>query len=598
MAKEALKTQVASLPDAPGIYKFFNVSGLLIYVGKAKNIKKRVASYFSNVNQHSAKTIKLVSEIDHLEFTITNSEFDALLLENNFIKQYQPRYNILLKDDKTFPYLCIVNESFPRIISTRKYIRQQGEYFGPYSSVVSMKNILELLRELYTIRTCSLPLTPQNIQANKFKVCLEYHIGHCKGPCVGLQHEEDYQADIQQVRNILKGNLSMVASYFQDQMKSAATALEFEQAELFKNKLALLEKFQTKSMVVNKNLTDIDVVSITSSPHDAFVNYLQVKEGAIVFSENLRITKKIDETDEDILSYAVMSLRLKYSGSHHTILSNIPLAVKPDHVENLVPQIGDKRKLVELSLKNAMYQRGRVELEKNQQQAKSEKVVAILQADLGLPALPLVIECFDNSNLQGAYPVASMVRFVNGKPDKAGYRHFNIKTVTGPDDFASMKEIVHRRYARLLEEARPLPQLIIVDGGKGQLSSACEALSELGLYKKIPIIGIAKKLEEIYYPEDPLPLHINKKSPGLLLIQKIRDEAHRFAITFHRLKRSQGAIHTGLAAIPGIGQKTTDLLLAKFKSWKKIEEAPQEALEALIGKKRASLIREAKKKEP
>ncbi len=598
MAEESLKIQVSSMPDTPGIYKFFNKQGLLIYVGKAKNLKKRVSSYFSNVNQHSAKTARLVSEISHIEFTITHTEFDALLLENNFIKQNQPRYNILLKDDKTFPYLSILNEPFPRIVSTRKYNRNQGEYFGPYSNVVSMKNVLELLRELYSIRTCTLQLTPPNILANKFKVCLEYHIGNCKGPCVGLQQEADYKADIQQARNILKGNLSIVASYFQEQMKEASSALEFEKAELFKNKLTLLEKFQTKSMVVNKNLTDIDVVTITSSAQEAFVNYFQVKEGAIVFSENLRVTKKIDETDEDILSYVALELRLKYASTNHTILSNIPLTVKPDNVENIVPQIGDKRKLIALSLKNAMYQRSRADQEKDQKQVKSEKILSILQADLRLNVLPLVIECFDNSNLQGSYPVASMVRFVNGKPDKAGYRHFNIKTVSGPDDFASMKEIVRRRYKRLMEESQQLPDLIIVDGGKGQLSSACEAIRELGLYKKTPIIGIAKKLEEIYYPEDPLPLHINKKSPGLLLIQKIRDEAHRFAITFHRQKRSQGTIRTGIEAIPGIGEKTTNLLLGKFKSWRKIQLATREDLEALIGKKKAKLILEAKKKEP
>ena len=597
MEQEALKTQVASLPDAPGIYKFFNSQDVLIYVGKAKNLKKRVASYFTNTNQHSGKTAKLVSEISHMAFTITNTEFDALLLENNFIKQNQPRYNILLKDGKTFPYLCIINEPFPRIISTRRYVRKQGEYFGPYSSVVSMKNVLELLRELYTIRTCSLLLNQKNILANKFKVCLEYHIGNCKGPCAGLQSEDDYKADIQQARHILRGDLSAVAAHFQGQMNKASSSLEFEKADLYKTKLALLENFQTKSLVVNKNLTDIDVITITSSAQDAFVNYFQVKEGAIVFSENLRVTKKIEEPDEDILSYAALELRIKYVQANNTILSNKPLTVKPDNVENIVPLIGDKRKLVELSLKNAMFQRRRVELERDQKRSKNEKILSILQSDLGLKALPSVIECFDNSNLQGGYPVASMVRFVNGKPEKAGYRHFNIKTVIGPDDFASMREIVRRRYSRLLEESGQLPDLIIVDGGKGQLSSACEALKELSLYKKIPVIGIAKKLEEIYYPEDPLPLHINKKSPGLQLVQQIRDEAHRFAITFHRLKRSQGTLRTGIQDIPGIGKKTTDLLLGKFKSWKKIQHASREDLVALVGKKKAALIVEAKKKE-
>jgi len=597
MKVDALKTQVASLPDAPGIYKFSNKNGILIYVGKAKSLKKRVGSYFTKQSQYNRKTEKLVSEIYNIEFTITNSEFDALLLENNFIKQNQPKYNILLKDDKTFPYLCILKERFPRIISTRKYLFHKGEYFGPYTSVVSMNSVLDLIRQLYSIRTCSLALTEENVAAKKFKVCLEYHIGNCKGPCEDLQDEASYNKDIELARNILKGNLSIVIDYFTDQMKTSATAMEFERADHFKNKLSLLEKFQIKSLVVNQKLTDIDVMTITSSSKNAFINFLQIKEGSIIFSENVEVKKKIEESDEEILSYVAHEIRTKYTSPNRTIYSNIPLEIKADDVDNVIPQIGDKRKLVELSLKNALYQRRQKEIQKDDNKSKKERVLSVLQQDLRLQKLPEVIECFDNSNFQGAYPVASMVRFVNGKPNKSGYRHFNIKTVEGPDDFASMKEIVSRRYSRLLAEKKTLPDLIIVDGGKGQLSSACEALKELDLYGQIPIVGIAKKLEEIYYPEDSMPLYINKKSPGLMLIQRIRDEAHRFAITFHRQKRGKGSLSSAMDSIPGIGNKTAEKLLSKFKSWKKVKEAGVDDLSAMIGKKKALLILGQKKRE-
>ncbi len=598
MKADALKDQVASLPDAPGIYKFSNSDGVLIYVGKAKSLKKRVGSYFTKQSQYNRKTEKLVSEIKNIDYTITNSEFDALLLENNFIKQNQPKYNILLKDDKTFPYLCILKERFPRIISTRKYQQKNGEYFGPYTSVVSMNSVLELLRQLYTIRTCTLLLSEENIKSGKFKVCLEYHLGNCKGPCVGLQEEDDYNKDIEQARNILKGNLSVVIEYFTEQMKFFASNMEFEKAEQFKNKLILLEKFQTKSLVVNKKLTDIDVFTITGSPLHAFINFMQVKEGSIVFSENIEVRKKVEEHDEDILSYVAHEIRSKHHSANHTIYSNIPISIKADEIENIIPQIGDKRKLVELSLKNALYQRKQKEIQKEESKLKGNKLLFILMQDLRLKQFPNIIECFDNSNLQGTHPVASMVRFVNGKPNKAGYRHFNIKTVVGPDDFASMKEIVLRRYGRLVNENKELPDLIIVDGGKGQLSSAGEALKELHLYGRIPIIGIAKKLEEIYYPEDSLPLHINKKSAALLLIQRIRDEAHRFAIAFHRQKRGKAALASEIESISGIGEKTANKLLHKFKSWKKIKEANLDELALIVGKEKAQLIDRYKKREP
>ncbi|HNR73694.1 MAG TPA: excinuclease ABC subunit UvrC [Cyclobacteriaceae bacterium] len=576
-----------SLPDSPGIYRYYNKAGELIYVGKAKSLKKRVSSYFNKQSQYNRKTEKLVSEIQKIEFTLANSEFDALLLENNFIKQYQPKYNILLKDDKTFPYLCILKEPFPRIIYTRKYIPRQGEYFGPYSSVVSMKSVLELVRQIYSIRTCSLVLSQENIEQKKFKVCLEFHIGNCKGPCEGLQPEAEYLEDIAQARNILKGDLSVVEKELIFRMKSAAEAMEFEKAATFKHKLELLEKFQTKSLVVNRKLTDIDVITITSSETDAFINYMQIKEGSIIFSKNLEVKKKLEETDEEILNMVVQDLRSTYRSNNPEVYTNVPLSLKSDAFENVLPQIGDKKKLVDLSLKNALYQKREKEISKEELKDKKNKVLHIMQEHLRLLQYPKIIECFDNSNFQGTSPVASMVRFVDGKPDKKGYRHFNIKTVIGPNDFASMKEIVTRRYKRIMEEQGEYPQLIIVDGGKGQLSSACEALQELGLYGKIPIIGIAKRLEEIYYPEDNLPLLISKKSPALLLIQRIRDEAHRFAITFHRQKRSQNTFITEIEQIPGIGKKTADKLLAHFKSVKKIKEASLEELTELVGEKTA-----------
>ncbi len=590
MFPDKLKEAISSLPDSPGIYRYYNREEELIYVGKAKSLKKRVSSYFNKQSQYNRKTEKLVSEIARIEFTMTNSEFDALLLENNFIKQNQPKYNILLKDDKTFPYLCILKERFPRIIYTRKYLPKQGEYFGPYTSVVSMKAVLELVRQLYSIRTCSLLLSQENIEQKKFKVCLEYHIGNCKGPCEGLQEEASYLEEIVQARNILKGDLSVVEDEFSRRMNEASAALEFEKAGLYKYKLELVEKFQTKSLVVNRKLTDIDVITITSSETHAFVNYLQIKEGSIIFSKNIEVKKKLDEADEDILSLVVQELRSTYQSNNPEVYTNRTLTVKSDDFENVVPQIGDKKKLVDLSLKNALYLKKEKEIDKEEQKAKKNKVLHIMQENLRLLNYPKIIECFDNSNFQGANPVASMVRFVDGKPDKKGYRHFNIKTVTGPDDFASMKEIVGRRYKRIMEEESEYPQLIIVDGGKGQLSSACEALQELGLYGKIPIIGIAKRLEEIYYPEDSVPLLISKKSPALLLIQRIRDEAHRFAITFHRQKRSKTTFVTEIENIPGIGKKTADKLLAHFKSVKKIKEANVEELITLVGRNAAEKI--------
>jgi excinuclease ABC subunit C len=588
---DRLKDVVQRLPDSPGVYKFYNESDLLIYIGKAKSIKKRVSSYFTKGIGLNRKTQRLVSEIVKIDYTVSNTEFDALLLENNFIKQNQPKYNILLKDDKTFPYLCILKERFPRIIYTRKYLPHQGEYFGPYSSVVAMKNVLELTRKLYSIRTCSLLLSQLNIEQKKFKVCLEYHIGNCKGPCENLYDEKSYLDEIEQARNILKGNVNIVYQYFIDQMKKASANLEFERAQRYKEKLDTLERFQSKSLVVNRDLTDIDVFTITSTEEYAYVNYLQVKEGSIIYSKTVELKKKLDEPDEDLLSFSVWELREQTQSDNKIIFSNIPIIVPEENVENVLPKIGDKKKLLALSIKNALELKKNKEILREGKKSKQKEVLITLQKDLQLQHLPNIIECFDNSNIQGTIPVASMVRFVDGKPEKKGYRHYNIKTVEGPNDFASMKEIVGRRYKRILEESEKLPDLILIDGGKGQLSSACEALKELNIYGQIPIIGIAKKLEEIYYPEDPLPLHINKKSQGLLLLQYIRDEAHRFAINFHRLKRSKGQIKTEIEGLEGIGEKTALKLLKHFKSVKKIKEASFEEIEGLIGRKKAEIIK-------
>lgn len=588
---DGLKQSIQYLPDSPGVYQFYNSDNILIYVGKAKNIKKRVYSYFTKSSGVSRKTLRLVSEIKRIAYVISGTEFDALLLENNLIKQNQPKYNIMLKDDKTFPYLCILNERFPRVISTRKYIAGQGEYFGPYAGVFAMKNILELVRKLYTIRTCNLLLSANNIEQKKFKVCLEFHIGNCKGPCEGLQSEEEYLKDIGQIRSILKGQISIVRKYFESQMAQAASSMLYEKAQDFKEKIDALEGFQVKSLVVNPALTDIDAITITSGKEYAYVNYLIVKEGSVIFSKSIELKKKLDESDEELISYSLLELRAQSMSSNTEVLSNVPINILPTEIENTVPKIGDKKKLVLLSLKNTMELQRERELSRSEKKNKKIEVLTVLQKDLQLQTLPKVIECFDNSNFQGTTPVASMVRFVDGKPDKKGYRHFNIKTVTGPDDFASMKEIVHRRYYRLLQESHLLPNLILIDGGKGQLSSACEALKEMGIYGRVAIAGIAKKLEEIYYPEDPFPLLINKKSQGLRLLQFIRDEAHRFAITFHRLKRSKAFIKTEMDDLKGVGKQTIEKLLSHFKSIKKIKAASFEDIEKVVGTSKALLIK-------
>jgi excinuclease ABC subunit C len=584
--------EVKNFPKKPGVYRFYNKSSEVIYVGKAKNLKSRVASYFNDLSGQNRKTFKMVSEINSIEFTIVNSEFDALLLENSLIKQYQPRYNILLKDDKSFPYITVVKERFPRIFSTRRVYRSRGKYYGPYTSVRAMKSVLELIRNLYHVRTCNLNLSKENIEKGKFKVCLEYHIGKCKGPCVGLQTQQDYMKDITLAEDILKGNLAPVRGYFKEQMQQAAEKMDFEFAQVMKEKLELLEKFQSRTVIVNQKLTDIDVFGITSDDKNAFVNYVKIANGSIILSKTVEVKKKLEESDEDLLVQIVFDLRRRYKSESKEILTNIEIEYDPE-IECRVPKIGDKKKLVDLALKNALFYKKEKLSAAKPDGYRERRVLEQLQNDLQLTTLPEHIECFDNSNLGGSHPVASMVYFQKGKPAKKEYRKYNIKTVEGPNDFASMEEVVYRRYKRLLDENTSLPDLVVIDGGKGQLSSAVNALKKLEIYGQVPIIGIAKRLEEIYFPHDEFPVHISKKSESLKLLQHIRNEAHRFAITFHRSKRSKGAIGSSLAEIEGIGEKTAEKLLKHFKSVKKLKAAKMVEIVKVVGKSKADKVVEA-----
>ncbi|UXX80151.1 excinuclease ABC subunit UvrC [Reichenbachiella carrageenanivorans] len=578
-----------SLPSTPGVYKYFHKE-VLIYVGKAKNIKKRVSSYFNKQTGNSLKTRKLVNEIDHVEYVIVNSEYDALLLENNLIKENQPKYNILLKDDKSFPFICISNDRFPKIYTTRRNELNEGEYFGPYTSVRALNNVIELIRSLYKVRTCNYLLSEKNIANKKFKVCLEYHIGNCLGPCEGLQTEEDYLKEIDQAKHIIKGHLKIVKDHYLLSMKNAAENLAFEDAQEYKTKIELLDKFQSHTVIVNKKLKDIDVITITSTEKKAFINYMRVDNGMVNISDSLTINKRLDETDEQILELLIIELRDRFSSNSKTILSNKSFEFWQEDTEVAIPQIGDKKKLVELSLKNALYHKKEAISQAEKSKQKENRVTQQLMDDLKLKVIPNHIECFDNSNIQGTNPVASMVCFKNGKPSKKDYRHYKIKTIVGPDDFGSMREIVTRRYKRLQEENLPFPNLILIDGGKGQLHAACDALKDLGIYSEIPVIGIAKRLEEIYYPEDSIPLHISKKSESLKLLQQLRDEAHRFAITFHRSLRSKSQVTSELDVIPGIGPQTRQKLLSKFKSYKKILQASEAELVAEIGVAKTQVI--------
>lgn len=589
------KSELTRVPHEPGVYRYFDATGEVIYVGKAKDLKNRVSSYFVKSNQHDRKTQRLVSQIRKIEFTIVHTEFDALLLENQLIKRYQPRYNILLRDDKTYPFILVTDEPFPRVVTTRRIERDKGTHYGPYAQLKPMYTVLEMFSQLFTLRTCNYNLTQENIEAGKFKVCLEYHIGNCKGPCEGKQAEADYDADIEQIHSILRGQLKPAQEYFKHQMVEAANTMAFEQAQQYKDKMDVLQRFQSKSTVVNPKIADADVFTIASDEVAAYVNFMKVVNGTIIQTHTIEIKKKLEESDVDLLTMMIIEFREQYGSQSKEIISNIPLE-SDLKAEITVPQIGDKRKLLEMSLKNVLYFRrerqDRQAAESTASASKKDRVLIRLKQDLQLKALPRRIECFDNSNTQGTNPVSAMVCFIDGKSAPKEYRHYSIKTVIGPNDFASMHEVVTRRYTRMLEEKGPLPDLIVIDGGKGQLSAACDALKALNLYGQIPIIGIAKRLEEIYFPEDTLPLYIDKKSESLKLIQQCRDEAHRFGITHHRNKRSQNSLISELEGIEGVGKKTTAKLLTYFKGVSKIREASVEAIGEVIGLDRAKKVKE------
>ncbi|CAM3368278.1 excinuclease ABC subunit UvrC [Aquirufa ecclesiirivi] len=584
------KSILPSLPEEPGVYRYFDAHDTIIYIGKAKNLKNRISSYFVNPKNHDTKTRRLVQQINKLEFTIVHSEFDALLLENTLIKQFQPKYNILLRDDKTYPFICLSNERFPRLLTARRIDHKLGTYYGPFANPKSMNALLEMLHQLFPIRTCSLALKQSSIDDGKFKVCLEYHIGNCKGPCENLQSEEDYLQYIEQISQILKGHFQKPKQFFVEKMQAAADKLAFEQAQEWKEKWQLLENFQAKSTVVNPAIHDVDVFSIVSDEQLSYINFMKVINGTITQSQTWEVKKKLNEEEADVLTMLIWEKRDEFHSSAKEIISNIPMAIEFQGVKNSIPQMGDKRKLLDMSLKNVLYFRK----EKADRKAAEEsggdrkmRILLTLKNDLHLSKLPQRIECFDNSNLQGTNPVSAMVCFLQGVPAKKEYRLFTPRTVEGPNDFATMTEVVGRRYSRLLEEEAELPDLIIIDGGKGQLSAACDALNAIGIYGQIPIIGIAKRLEEIYFPEDSLPLYIDKKSESLKLIQQLRDEAHRFGITAHRNKRSKHFIVSQLEELDGIGKLTAQKLLKKFGTIKQINEAPMEELEKVLGKMKA-----------
>jgi len=582
----------SGLPKQPGIYKYFDAANQLIYVGKAKNIRKRVHSYFTK-NLSSYKTHELVKRIHRIEFTIVSSEQDAFLLENSLIKEFQPIFNINLKDDKTYPFIIIKNEPFPRVFLTRKKINDGSEYLGPYTSVKKVRELIEFTRQTIPLRTCSLNLTERNVSQKKFKVCLEYHLGNCKGPCEGLQSEDDYRENIGQLKNLLKGNLSPVLRHFKEEMKQFASNLQFEKAEIVKKKIEFLENYQARSVVANVRAGDLDVFSMVREKDIAFVNYLMVRNGTVVQTQTNKLETHLDESPEEILSFAIARLRSTFESNSPEIVVPFPIDYLEAEVTITVPKAGDKKKLLELSEKNVNYfidemkNKERLRLSNNPDQIK---ILEQLQVDLQLPELPLHIECFDNSNFQGSYPVSAMVCFKNGVPSKKDYRHFNIKTVQGINDFASMKESVSRRYKRLLEEDQPFPQLVIIDGGKGQLSAAIEAMGDVGAIGRTTLIGLAKNEEEIFFAGDKDSLKLPYNGPSLRLIRQIRDEVHRFGITFHRLKRSKGTFKNELENIPGIGKSTADFLLKEYKSVKKVREAPVEELEKRVGKARAQII--------
>lgn len=588
---DEIKNTIAVLPHQPGCYQFLDDKDTVIYVGKAKDLKKRVSSYFNKHHEHP-KTRILVRNIRKIKYIVVNTEEDTFLLENNLIKQWMPRYNVMLKDDKTYPFIVIKNEFFPRVYKTRKIVKDGSRYFGPYTSVVSVNALLDIFRNVYKIRTCRLNLTPENISAGKFRVCLEYHIKKCKGPCEALQTMEDYNKNIGEITEILKGNISIIEKQIQEEMQSLAEQLRFEEAHELKEKLLLIQHFREKSQVVSSFDYNLDVFSLEEDEHSAFINYLHVVKGAVNQAYTFEYKKKLDETPEELLGLGIVEMRQRFGSQSREIIVPFLPDLKLSEVEFTIPQRGDKRKLLSLSEKNVkQYKIDKLKkAEMLNPDQRSTRILKTVQKDLQLKEVPWHIECFDNSNIQGTNPVAACVVFKKAKPVKKEYRHYNVKSVTGPDDYASMREIVDRRYSRLLNEGSPLPQLIVIDGGKGQLHAAVESLQKIGLYGKIAIIGIAKRLEEIYYPEDSVPLYIDKNSETLKLIQQLRDEAHRFGITFHRQKRSKAQIVSELDSIKGIGAETKKKLLTHFKSIKRIKEAEQEEIDRIVGKSKGELI--------
>lgn len=579
---------VRKLPQKPGVYQFFNSQEEILYVGKAKNLRKRVTSYFTGSRAQSYKNVALIKKIANIQYILVENESDALLLENNLIKEYQPRYNILLKDDKTYPWLCIKNERFPRIFSTRNYLNDGSEYFGPYTSGLMVKTLMELVRQLFPLRTCKILLLEEHIKKGKYQKCLEFHLGNCKAPCEGLQKESEYTDSINQIREILKGNIHHVLQHLKGLMEQFAQQLKFEQAQIVKNKVLLLDKFKNKSTIVNPRISNVDVFGIIDEPDAAYINFLKVVEGAVVMAQNAQIIKRTDEDVREILVSVIFDLRKRYQSGAPEIIVPILPEIQIKEVKYVVPLRGEKLKLLQLSLRNAVAFKEDVLQSKTIEKARfglNDKILQQLKDDLRLPKLPVNIECFDNSNIQGTNPVASCVVFKQGKPMKSEYRHFNVKSVIGPDDFTSMAEIILRRYKRLLEEHGELPDLIIVDGGKGQLSAAVKSLKELNVYGKMAIIGIAKRLEEIYVPDDSIALYLNKNSSSLRFIQRIRDEAHRFGIAFHRSKRSHEQVESAFINIPGIGEKSRYKILSVESDLQKLRNFSKVQLIDILGKK-------------
>jgi len=582
---------IKNIPNKAGIYQYYDKKENLLYIGKAKNLKKRVSSYFTKTQEHG-RTRVLVSKVKDVKYVVVASEMDALLLENNLIKKHQPKYNVMLKDGKTYPWICIKNEPFPRAFQTRTIIKDGSAYFGPYTSVRLVKTLLDFFHQLYPLRNCTLNLSETNIKADKFKVCLEYHMGNCLGPCIGEQTNTDYQIGVEHIKQIIKGDIRSVIQHLKTAMLKFSEKMEFEKAQSVKQKIDLLSNYQAKSTIVNPKINDVDVFTIISDETTAFVNYLKINSGAIIQAHTLELKKKLDETEEELLQLAIVELRQRFSSTSKQIYCSHSLENVWEDLSITLPKIGDKKQLIDLSLSNAKYMLLEQKKQKmnNRERVNNKRVLEQLQKDLRLLERPRHIECFDNSNIQGTNPVAACVVFKNAKPSKKDYRHFNIKTVVGPNDFASMEEVVYRRYKRLLKEEQPLPELIVIDGGKGQLSSAVKSLEKLNLRGKISIIGIAKRLEEIYFPGDSVPLYLDKRSESLKLIQQLRDEAHRFGISHHRKQRGKDSLGTSLDKIDGIGPKTVELLIAHFGSVKHVKAAKKEELVKLIGKAKADKI--------